>query len=40
MAKLYNIPVNFNRSGYVFNGLLETRKAVEAVCGLLIGFEK
>lgn len=38
MSKLYNIPVNFNRSGYVFNGLLETRKAVEAVCGLLLGL--
>ena len=38
MAKIYTIPVNFNRSGYVLNGLLETRKAIEAVCGLLLGF--
>lgn len=38
MAKEYYIPVNFNQSGRVFNGLIETRKAVEACCGVLLGF--
>lgn len=38
MAKIYRIPVNFKKGGYVFNGLIETRKAVEAVCGALIGL--
>lgn len=38
MAKIYHIPVNFNKSGYVLNGLIETRKAVEAGCGALLGF--
>lgn len=38
MAKEYRIPVNFNKGGYVLNGLVETRKAVEAVCGALLGL--
>lgn len=38
MSKIYHIPVNFNQSGYVFNGLIETRKAVEAVGGVLLGY--
>lgn len=38
MAKIYRIPVNFNQSGYVFNGLIETRKAWEAAGGAVIGF--
>lgn len=38
MSKIYHIPVNFNKSGYVLNGLIETRKAVEAGCGALLGL--
>lgn len=38
MAKEYRIPVNIKKGGYVLNGLLETRKAVEAVIGALLGF--
>jgi hypothetical protein len=38
MAKIYQIPVNFNQSGYIFNGLIETRRAIEAGAGALIGF--
>lgn len=38
MAKEYIIPHNFNKSGYVLNGMIETRKAVEAGCGAVIGF--
>lgn len=38
MAKIYQIPVNFNQSGYVFNGLIETRRAIEGGAGALLGF--
>lgn len=38
MSKIYHIPVNFNKGGYVLNGLIETRKAVEAGCGALLGL--
>lgn len=38
MSKIYHIPVNFNKGGYVLNGLVETRKAVEAGCGALLGL--
>lgn len=38
MAKEYRIPVNIKKGGYILNGLLETRKAVEAVIGALLGF--
>lgn len=38
MENKYNIPVNYNRSGYVLNGMVQTRKAVEAGVGALIGY--
>lgn len=38
MAKIYRIPVNFKKGGYVFNGLIETRKVIEAACGALLGL--
>ena len=38
MAKQYTIPMNINQSGRMLNGLLETRRVIEAAAGAVIGF--
>lgn len=38
MARIYQIPVNFQQSGYVFNGMIATRNLVDAAVLFLTGL--